>query len=202
MKIFFVTITAFTFFTLISCNQSKQDSGQTDQASVPSAIQEQNMAESTDSTEAVETKTARQPLTEQNNSEPRLNPPHGEPYHRCDIPVGEPLNPASADEQNDAEVMLNPPHGEPHHRCDIPVGEPLNSSPANTTRQTTNSQAQTTAPDLSNNPTAPTVENAKRLNSRRTRGTTAPATGEKPDINPPHGQPWHRCDIAVGSALP
>ncbi|MFO8054173.1 MAG: hypothetical protein R6U19_03305 [Bacteroidales bacterium] len=155
-----------------------------------------------------------------------LNPPHGEPFHRCEIPVGAPLNsappstepvhPVEAEtaaqpspEQNDAEVMLNPPHGEPFHRCEIPVGAPLNSAPASTTGQTTNNPVQAAAPqtsgsaqNIANNPFAPTVENATRMNSSQTRRRTAPATGTKPRLNPPHGQPWHRCDIAVGSPLP
>lgn len=32
--------------------------------------------------------------------------------------------------------------------------------------------------------------------------STAPAGASSGKINPPHGQPGHRCDIAVGSALP
>ena len=100
---------------------------------------------------------------------------------------------------------LNPAHGEPYHRCDIAVGAPLDSPPANNTRQTTNNQVQATAPKSSvsasstmNNPTAPTIANAKRMNSSQPNTTT----GVKPSLNPPHGQPYHRCDIAVGSPLP
>lgn len=74
---------------------------------------------------------------------PGMNPPHGQPGHKCEIPVGSPLDgsgsvsakpkttlsnnmattppPAGA---NDG-VMKNPPHGQPGHRCDIPVGSPL-----------------------------------------------------------------------------
>lgn len=81
----------------------------------------------------------------------RLNPPHGEPGHRCEIAVGAPLdseptntqqviNP-SAPQLNDAPqpVMIqepaqtatgkgkiNPPHGEPGHDCAVAVGAPLN----------------------------------------------------------------------------
>ena len=111
--------------------------------------------------------------------------------------------------------MLNPPHGEPFHRCEIPVGEPLTSLPANTAMQKTTPQITTTpqppqnqvkatAPVIANNPSGPTIENARRLNNSQTKKTpaSAPATGAKPNINPPHGQPWHRCDIAVGSPLP
>ena len=68
----------------------------------------------------------------------KLNPPHGEPGHRCEIPVGAPLDgapvapPESAKPSAEAvkadggDKNLNPPHGEPGHRCEIPVGSPLN----------------------------------------------------------------------------
>ena len=69
-----------------------------------------------------------------------LNPPHGEPGHRCDIAVGAPLDgnsnannsaPTQINLQNEANAApatgegLNPPHGQPGHRCDIQVGAPL-----------------------------------------------------------------------------
>lgn len=77
----------------------------------------------------------------------QLNPPHGEPGHRCDIPVGAPLDsnvpaapattpitlkapaavpttpPANAVTGNSGKI--NPPHGEPGHDCAVPVGSPL-----------------------------------------------------------------------------
>ena len=93
---------------------------------------------------------------------------------------------------------LNPPHGQPFHRCDIPVGSPLNSvAPAKT--------AQTKpATPVNRTGMAPTLENAARLNNARTNNTAAPivANGTPPKLNPPHGQPFHRCDIPVGNALP
>jgi hypothetical protein len=132
------------------------------------------------------------------------------------VPNPEPEQPVSAETttqptevQESGEVMLNPPHGEPFHRCDIPVGAPLTSAPANTTRQTnsdpvqaTAPQSANTAPSVTNNPTAPTIENAMRMNPSQTRSTAPANSGTKPRLNPPHGQPWHRCDIAVGSPLP
>ena len=65
-----------------------------------------------------------------------MNPAHGQPGHRCDIPVGAPLNSASKKlntNTNDKSSPLlnagpgkaNPAHGQPGHRCDIPVGAPL-----------------------------------------------------------------------------
>jgi hypothetical protein len=86
-----------------------------------------------------------------------LNPAHGKPGHRCDIPVGAPLNSgarttaalptatATAPTFSTAVPIaapaisipasvavapgMNPSHGQPGHRCDIPVGSPLNSKP-------------------------------------------------------------------------
>lgn len=93
----------------------------------------------------------------QQTTAPGMNPPHGQPNHRCHIPVGAPLNskpqttaPAAtmsatstvpATTQATAPGM-NPPHGQPNHRCDIPVGAPLNSKPP----QATISSTGTTAP--------------------------------------------------------
>ncbi len=76
-----------------------------------------------------------------------LNPAHGAPGHRCEIPVGSPLNsaPSATVTQPQAQTItttanpttktttapgMNPAHGEPGHRCDISVGAPLNSKPA------------------------------------------------------------------------
>jgi len=72
-----------------------------------------------------------------------MNPSHGQPGHRCDIPVGAPLNSPIAGNSTTPQVVsnsgqsvttttvtpkgMNPPHGQPGHRCDIPVGSPLNS---------------------------------------------------------------------------
>jgi hypothetical protein len=80
----------------------------------------------------------------------QVNPPHGEPGHRCDIAVGAPLNaatnlkpsPANPTTLTSPQIIsapapapstsagatapgLNPPHGEPGHDCAIPVGAPL-----------------------------------------------------------------------------
>jgi hypothetical protein len=72
---------------------------------------------------------------------------------------------------------MNPPHGQPGHRCDIEVGAPLNSAPKSTAVQQPGSVK----------PVTPTVT------------TTTPSTPA--GMNPPHGQPGHRCDISVGAPL-
>jgi hypothetical protein len=133
-----------------------------------------------------------------------LNPAHGKPGHRCDLAVGAPLtgNPgtqtlstapvstvptstvpvtttttAVSQQAAPAGQTLNPAHGQPGHRCDISVGAPLNS-PAKSGAINTQSQAITTK--------------------------AAPATQPAPaglKINPAHGQPGHRCELAVGAPL-
>lgn len=70
-----------------------------------------------------------------------LNPEHGQPGHRCEIPVGAPLNSTPASGSPSVTInpsasspaapapattaRLNPAHGEPGHDCAIPVGSPL-----------------------------------------------------------------------------
>lgn len=95
---------------------------------------------------------------------------------------------------------LNPPHGQPFHRCDIPVGSPLNAAVAVKT-----APVQTT-PQVNRTGMSPTLENAASLNNPQANSPSTPAAANansvKPRLNPPHGQPYHRCDIAVGSPLP
>jgi hypothetical protein len=75
---------------------------------------------------------------------------------------------------------LNPAHGQPGHRCDISVGAPLNSKPA--AKNTVPATVSTTPPPVS--------------------VTAAPLPQKVAvGINPPHGQPGHRCDISVGAPL-
>ena len=139
-----------------------------------------------------------------------INPAHGQPNHRCDVAVGAPLN--SVPNNGSASVAqtnvrpqntqtisskmstpkivtakgMNPPHGEKGHRCDIAVGAPLSSkSAANTTastQATPNTNVQHPVPALL--------------------ATDAAETKTPEGMNPPHCKEGHRCDIAVGAALP
>ena len=99
---------------------------------------------------------------------------------------------------------LNPAHGQPGHRCEIPVGAPLDSKPTTTTQNAPpiNIQAQNSPANMTVNgpppanltlnnppPSAPVINQPSSL-------TTVGA-----GMNPAHGQPGHRCDIAVGAPL-
>lgn len=84
-------------------------------------------------------------------------------------------------------VTLNPQHGEPGHRCDIAVGAPLNAPATTSTIQ----------------PNVPTVvpavtTAAANTDTKKVTPNSTPATAA---LNPKHGEPGHRCDIAVGAPL-
>ncbi|WP_409415359.1 hypothetical protein [Flavobacterium sp. PS2] len=144
-----------------------------------------------------------------------VNPAHGQPGHRCDVAVGAPLNSPSSQPVQQVTTQtqaapttavvtnttpqptttktpkgMNPPHGQAGHRCDIAVGAPLNSAAAKTTTtQTTTAQ-----------PASGTVSQQVTVPPPPAGSTNYAVTA--PGMNPPHGQEGHRCDIAVGAALP
>lgn len=117
MKIQTITlIAATTLLSLSSCNNSEKKSKQ-----------------EVSKTEATSTQGEEMGL--------KVNPAHGLPGHRCDLPVGAPLDgsqptvqpptttqPASTSVSPirvDQKPDKNPPHGEPYHDCTIPVGADL-----------------------------------------------------------------------------
>jgi hypothetical protein len=150
-----------------------------------------------------------------------LNPKHGMPGHRCDIAEGAPLNssptiptaakpstavatpqpvvvtkndpimvsPAATKTQVVTAAGMNPEHGKPGHRCDIAVGAPLNSKPTVATPVATPTPAVSAsipqATPVQQAPVAPGDNN----------------TVTAPGMNPEHGKPGHRCEIAVGAPL-
>ena len=84
-----------------------------------------------------------------------------------------------------AGVTLNPQHGQPGHRCDIAVGAPLNTPAANI-------QPNVSATPPPTSSTNTNIDIQKVLPQANTSGTA---------LNPKHGEPGHRCDIAVGAPL-
>lgn len=89
---------------------------------------------------------------------------------------------------------MNPPHGQPGHRCDIPVGQPLNSKPAPSATQAAQNITVNGNNSVQIDPNA--VSPGKvMIDQNGKQVKTAPG------MNPPHGQPGHRCDIPVGQAL-
>ncbi|SFC64603.1 hypothetical protein [Flavobacterium phragmitis] len=148
-----------------------------------------------------------------------INPAHGQPGHRCDIAVGAPLNSAPTQQVqtqqgqtvqvNPAQQQvvttttqvktpkgMNPPHGQPGHRCDIPVGAPLNSPVAKTTAAASTAQSGSVSQNFTVTPPPAANPVPALLSTEGTEATVADG------MNPPHGKPGHRCDIAVGAPLP
>lgn len=179
---------------LMACNSKKPESAQT-YAATPTGLQGiQNSAPSVPVA-----------ATGQTAGNAGVNPPHGAPGHRCDIAVGASLNaapstpvtptvnpqpinttvPAVTPTTAPVEAVLpssgqklNPKHGEPGHRCEIAVGAPLDSKPQTTTTTTT--------------PKAVDVKLPANLPKEAKNGVK---------LNPKHGAPGHRCEIAVGAPL-
>jgi len=206
MKYIAFAATVFCVLTFVSCGQNEAGGPRIETAkpNLPAL-----------STPSTSTPTTMPVLPTGNPTAPiiagaKLNPAHGQPGHRCDIAVGAALPQAgsapdfksptpSAPVLNtpaqttvtppvvqapvitSAASGINPAHGQPGHRCDIPVGQPLNSKPA------AKSESPTTATPVAN----PTVSTTP------TKSDGQFAKG----LNPAHGQPGHRCDIAVGKPL-
>lgn len=95
-------------------------------------------SEKTEAATNSQTETTTEAENSQTGDEIALNPAHGLPNHRCDIPVGTPLDQASSTQvapkstssnvsplRIDKTPKINPPHGEPGHICSVPVGAPL-----------------------------------------------------------------------------
>lgn len=185
-------------------------------ASCGSADKEAGPASSSDSLPPVTTTTTtvnstgdtipvNSPVTTAPVSSSGLNPEHGKPGHRCDLAVGAPLNSAPAPASTSPVITtapvqspvvtapvassgagMNPAHGQPGHRCDIAVGAPLDSKPTG---------AATTTTPLSLQPSIPEAKPVITPAAPATKTATAPG------MNPAHGEPGHRCDIAVGAPL-
>lgn len=109
---------------------------------------------------------------------------------------------------SDAGVALNPKHGEPGHRCDIAVGAPLNTQPATSTIQPAASTIQPASSTIQ--PNVPTTIPPLTASTPTSTISTVSTEAKKPTtnlktvttaLNPKHGEPGHRCDLAVGAPL-
>ena len=210
------------FVSLVACNNgraynpdTKIESSQAGQANLPA---QQAGATTTGTNPEVATA----PTTPVTGASAKINPAHGQPGHRCDIAVGAPIpptvnQPAAGNQpvttvnaplniaplqtgQATAQPVatapapppatgkgLNPAHGQPGHRCDIAVGAPLDSKPVSAPAVTT---PVTTQPGSITSVPKPVAVNPAPVPQK-----------VAPGMNPAHGQPGHRCDIAEGAPL-
>lgn len=143
-----------------------------------------NSSDEETTTTPVNTSSAVQPASTNGADTARIMPVQQQPVVNTVTPVNS-VNQPSAPVISKAG--LNPAHGQPGHRCDIPVGSPLDSKPTQPAVNTV-SQPATITPTPS--PAAPVINTSP-----------APGGAVAAGLNPAHGQPGHRCDIAVGAPL-
>lgn len=170
MKNFLLLGTALTVLFVTSC---KNETAETE----PTTPEASEQAPATTITTTPAADAASTPAVAETGERPKLNPPHGEPFHRCEIAVGAPLD-GSAPAPNTAAPSAN--KTEPRSFFKTVQSE----QPATTSaQQPSMTQA---APQPTPTPTP----------------TPSATSGQKPKLNPAHGQPFHRCDVAVGAPLP
>jgi hypothetical protein len=117
-----------------------------------------------------------------------LNPPHGQPGHKCEIPVGAPLDGSGG-------KTPVPTANQPQSSGSLPSNSFFAQKPSGQAAAST--PAATPAPQ----PTAqPVAQPAAQPMPQPVAQKTEPGFSGKP--NPAHGQPGHRCDIKVGETLP
>jgi hypothetical protein len=88
--------------------------------------------------------------------------------------------------QTDATLVMpakNPAHGQPFHDCSIAVGAPL------VNRQTIVNPSTQSLPPGQSLPSVPPLQ------------PVLPASPSGVKLNPAHGKPGHKCEIAVGAPL-
>ncbi|WP_396172645.1 hypothetical protein [Flavobacterium sp.] len=124
--------------------------------------------------------------TKPTGEKPALNPAHGEPFHRCDIAVGAPLD-GPATQQSDSPVKQSAGPKSFFKTVQSESAANTATQPAQPTPQATPQATTTITPSAQAKPTPQ---------------ATTTANTPKPKNNPAHGQPHHRCDIAVGAPLP
>jgi hypothetical protein len=154
MKRLSLTIIVLLMFLATACNKSSEtpkDQGPISKSSTTQAAPASPQLSKTSPGPGANS-TAAAPFVATTATAPGMNPPHGQPNHRCDIAVGVPLDSPAGTGKTPANLPqptitaqptvtaqstttptapgMNPPHGQPNHRCDIAVGAPLNSPPS------------------------------------------------------------------------
>ncbi|MDD2986019.1 MAG: hypothetical protein PHR76_06480 [Flavobacterium sp.] len=115
---------------------------------------------------------------------PKLNPAHGQPFHRCDIAVGAPLD---------------SPANTPQTAPPAPQGE----APKSFFKTVQSEQKSESTPTMNATPAPKATPAPVQTTQTTTAQTTASeANTPRPKNNPAHGQPHHRCEIKVGDPLP
>lgn len=157
-------LSTLLMFAMVACTPKQNETNQT-QTQLQN--EEPQLNKLVEDTSLIAPVTSGELIQEQTTTAVVLNPPHGQPGHICEIPVGSPLPSSPAKTKPEVKKIetapkvetaqrLNPAHGQPGHRCEIPVGAPLDTpAPASAKPSAT--------PAASSGSFTPSVENAARL---------------------------------------
>ncbi|MBC7946573.1 MAG: hypothetical protein H7Y42_01750 [Chitinophagaceae bacterium] len=156
MKITILSVLVVALFASTGCLSDSKSVERPQPVQPAQPVATSNTSFSTDTNSAIVPTTVSAPSIGSAPSKIAVNPAHGQPGHRCEFPVGAPLDgaqpkqatgtantpapsattvtpvpivtpPVAAPQQ--VAAGMNPAHGQPGHRCDIAVGAPLNGKP-------------------------------------------------------------------------
>lgn len=99
-KVFLLAISAA--FTFAACKDTKAEAVTTDAATTENSVAHEDH---TGHDHATDTPATSNQVASSNSQEVKLNPPHGEPGHRCEIPVGAPLDGSAAPAQQQVQAQ-------------------------------------------------------------------------------------------------
>ncbi|MFC3160279.1 hypothetical protein SAMN05443633_102410 [Chryseobacterium arachidis] len=213
MKNTFLGLIAISILT-ISCKKDERATYLKEEAGAQQPAVAVNNAPKASLFDQAGIKTTSNPTQLTTVTAPGMNPPHGQPGHRCDIPVGQPLSSAPA-QQGAQNVAINAQQGQT-----IQI-DPNSLQPGKfSVDKNGNPKVVKTAPGMNpphgepghrcdipvgqplNSKPAPAPQSTQVVAQNTPAPTPAPApTGPKPAVNPPHGEPWHDCAKKVGEAL-
>ena len=119
-----------------------------------------------------------------------INPPHGQPGHRCGsaADASNKISTTDIKSTNSSSTLStpNPPHGQPGHRCGA-AESPINTSSVKTNNSGDSSSATNVNTEL---------KDSIHSNAAKSQDTS------QVRLNPAHGQPGHVCSVGTGKPLP
>ena len=177
MKII-VALCLSSFFVMTACQDKEAAPTET-----PTTITE--TATTPVTSEATEAITTTEAPAAPTGEAPKLNPAHGQPFHRCEIAVGAPLDGSG----NTAQTAPPAPQAE---------------GPKSFFKTVQSQQQADPKPAMNAAPSPAPVQTTQTTTTQSTSAQTAAAEANtpRPKNNPAHGQPHHRCEIKVGDPLP
>jgi len=204
----FIAISILT----ISCKKDERATYIEEEAAVQQPVAINNAPKASILDQAgIQSTVQNQPIASTEVTAPGMNPPHGQPGHRCDIPVGQPLNSkpsAQPATQNitvgNQGVQIDPNAVSPGKIVVDNNGKQVKTAPGmNPPHGQPNHRCDIPVGQPLNSKPAPAPQPVQNIAQNTPAPAPTPApTGPKPALNPAHGEPWHNCGVKVGEPLP